>query len=70
MDTIAAYDAIAAYIGAGLFAGWLMNAAIPAINWLGITYIAATWPIQIYCAPVEQQCEFSPEWAFTIGGEA
>lgn len=61
--------ALAAYIGAGLFAGWLMEAAVPAINWVGVSYIAATWPVQIYCAPIERNCTFTPEWAFTLEDE-
>ena len=58
--------ALAGYLGAGLFAAMLMNAAIPALNWKGMAYIAATWPSQIYCARTERQCPEPPEWAFSF----
>ena len=61
--------ALAVYIGAGLFAGLLMQAAIPAINALGVGYIAITWPMQIYCAPAARQCGTPPAWAFTLVDE-
>jgi hypothetical protein len=61
--------ALSVYIGAGLFAGLLMKAAVPAINWIGVAYIAATWPVQIYCAPIRRECEVEPpDWAFSFGG--
>lgn len=52
--------AIACYIGAGLFAAYLMGTAIPALNWVGKAYIIATWPRVIRCAPVENQCDPLP----------
>ena len=54
---------IAVYLGAGLFAGLLMQQAIPALNGLGVAYIAATWPNQIRCAKVSAGCNAVPdEW--------
>ena len=38
------------YLGAGLFGGLMMKQAIPAMNWLGVTYYALTWPEFVYCA--------------------
>lgn len=52
-----------AYIGAGLFAGLLMQRAIPALNPVGVIFIAATWPNQIRCARVESNCDAVPKWA-------
>lgn len=52
--------ATGAYLGAGLFAGLLMQRAIPALNPLGITYIAVTWPMQIVCARKDSGCEAAP----------
>lgn len=51
------------YLGAGLFAGLMMHRAIPALNPLGVAFIAATWPNQIRCARVESACDAVPEWA-------
>ena len=48
------------YLGAGLFAGLLMQRAIPALNPLGITYIALTWPREIQCARTESDCSSDP----------
>ena len=50
------------YLGAGLFAGLLMQRAIPAINTLGIAYIAASWPRQIICAREADNCDVLPDW--------
>lgn len=64
MRTITTHAA-ALYLGAGLFGGLLMAAAVPAINPVGVIYYAATWPAQIYCAPVARGCTVapSPAWA-------
>ena len=52
------------YIGAGMFAAAMISAAIPALNWLGMSYIAITWPAQVLCAPVDSGCDpMPPEWA-------
>lgn len=48
---------VSAYLGAGLFAGLLMQRAIPALNPLGVAYVAATWPRQIICARPEAGCD-------------
>ena len=40
----------AAYIGAGLFGGLIMQAAVPAMNWRGVVYYSATWPAFLHCA--------------------
>ena len=61
--------ALAVYIGAGLFAGFILQVSIPAINALGIGYISITWPMQIYCAPAARQCGAPPAWACTLGDE-
>jgi hypothetical protein len=54
--------ALSMYVGAGLFAGLAMQRAIPAINPLGVTLIALTWPNQIRCARVSSDCEPIPQW--------
>ena len=48
------------YLGAGLFAGLMMQRAIPALNPLGVAFITATWPNQIRCARVESGCNAVP----------
>jgi hypothetical protein len=53
---------LSAYIGAGLFAGLMMQRAIPAINPLGVALIALTWPNQIRCARISSDCEPIPQW--------
>ena len=51
------------YVGAGLFAGLLFKAAIPALNPYGFTYIVASWPALIYCAPKSRGCDgLPPSW--------
>jgi hypothetical protein len=42
--------AASAYIGAGLFGGLVMQAAVPAMNSFGVAYYAATWPAFLTCA--------------------
>ena len=51
---------LSAYLGAGLFAGLLMQRAIPALNPAGIAYMAVTWPRQIICARVDSGCSTEP----------
>lgn len=53
---------VSMYLGAGFFAGFLMQRAIPPLNAVGITFIAATWPNQIRCARVSSGCEAIPAW--------
>lgn len=56
--------ALSAYLGAGTFAGLMMQRAIPALNPLGVAFIAATWPNQVRCARVSAGCDPTPpEWA-------
>lgn len=55
-----------AYVGAGLFAGLLISAAVPPLNAIGIGYYALTWPAQVYCARLDRGCGGvtpSPKWA-------
>ena len=40
----------AAYMGAGLFGGLVMQAAVPATNALGVAYYTAAWPAFLHCA--------------------
>jgi len=54
-------SAISLYLGAGLFAGIMMQRAIPAINPVGIALIAITWPNQVRCARVSSGCDPIPE---------
>ena len=51
---------IAAYLGAGLFSGLLMQRAIPALNPLGVAYITLIWPDQIICARTNSGCDNTP----------
>lgn len=37
------------YLGIGLALAVALKAAIPAMNWLGMTYIVLSWPLQAYC---------------------
>lgn len=55
-------SAISAYAGAGLFAGLMMQRALPALNPLGVAIIVVTWPNWIRCARVESGCEAIPQW--------
>lgn len=53
---------LSAYLGAGLFAGLLMQRAVPALNPLGIAVIVVIWPNQIRCARIESGCKSIPRW--------
>lgn len=54
---------IGAYLGAGLYAGLLMQRAIPALNPAGVAWITVTWPNVIRCARVDAGCNpTGPEW--------
>lgn len=54
---------VSMYLGAGLFAGLMMQRAVPALNPLGVGVVAITWPNQIRCARVSSDCEPIPAWA-------
>lgn len=41
---------LAAYIGAGLFGGFVMQSAVPAMNLFGVAAYGVTWPAFLYCA--------------------
>ena len=41
---------VSAYVGAGLFGGLVMQAAIPAMNGIGVAVYASSWPAFLYCA--------------------
>lgn len=63
MIRISAAFVLGIYLGAGLFSGLLLQRAIPALNPIGITYVATTWPRVIICARVSAGCEqVGPEW--------
>lgn len=54
---------LAAYLGAGLFSGLLMQRAIPALNPAGMAYIGLSWPQQIICARTDSGCDTAPpDW--------
>ncbi|WP_411975970.1 hypothetical protein [Sulfitobacter faviae] len=42
--------AVAAYVGAGLFGGLVMQTAVPSMNTFGVAYYAAAWPAFLHCA--------------------
>ena len=72
MIRIIAAAAIGAYVGAGLFAGLLTQRSIPALNPVGVAFIAVTWPNQIRCARADAGCSpLPPAWMapylFSIG---
>lgn len=58
----AAISLASMYLGAGLFAGLLMQRAVPALNPLGVAFIAINWPNQIRCARVSAGCDAIPKW--------
>ena len=49
---------LAMFVGAGLFGGITIGAAIPAMNIYGVVYYVITWPITIYC--VANNCDPFP----------
>jgi len=55
--------ALALYLGAGMFAGVMLQRGIPALNPLGVAFVAVTWPNQVRCARVSSGCNpLPPEW--------
>lgn len=62
MIKLCAVAIVSLYLGAGLFAGVMMQRAIPAITPVGIVFIAATWPNQVRCARKSAGCDPIPEW--------
>lgn len=62
MIRLCAVSIVSLYLGAGLFAGVMMQRAIPAISPIGIGFIAITWPNQVRCARVSSGCEPIPNW--------
>ena len=68
---------LAFYLGAGLFAGLLTQRAVPALNSVGVAFIAVTWPEQIRFARISSGCSLPidrvPEqvqsWMFSLGTE-
>ena len=68
---IIATHLVAIYLGAGLFAGLLMERAVPAMNAAGVAFVALTWPRQIICARAETACSTTPPaWAFSFKEDA
>lgn len=63
MKRLLVVSVVSAYLGAGLFAGLLMQRAIPAINPVGVLFIAITWPNQLRCAREASGCQGVPTWA-------
>lgn len=55
--------ALCLHLGAGLFAGLLMQRSIPALNPAGVAYIAMTWPRVLRCARSDSGCDPAPpDW--------
>ena len=44
---------VAAYVGAGLFGGLVMQAAVPPMNNFGVAFYGFTWPAFLVCARTE-----------------
>jgi len=55
--------AVVLYLGFGLCEGLLLKTAIPAVNGLGVAYMAVAWPGFIKGSPLEAPI---PRWAFTF----
>lgn len=55
------------YIAVGLFMGVSMASAIPALNWKGVAYYAAAWPVFLASGtgllPITP---WVPSWSFTF----
>lgn len=62
MIRYAAISLVSLYVGAGLFAGLVMQRSVPALNPTGVVMIAITWPNLIRCARVSSECEPIPAW--------
>lgn len=44
------------YLGAGIFGGSVMKAAIPELNVVGVVVYAVSWPNFLYCADISNKC--------------
>lgn len=58
--------AVALYLGAGAWFGWALWSSMPAVNWMGASYIAVTWPLWLKASPVSLPV---PTWAFSFPAE-
>lgn len=58
--------AIIAYLVIGFVTASLMHAAIPAINAIGFTYYAATWPVWIIESVFDLDFMPIPHWMFSF----
>lgn len=54
---------ILAYVLTGVLCGTSLASVMPAVNWKGATYVAATWPAWIDGSPIPALP--IPAWAFT-----
>ena len=50
---------VAAYVGAGLFGGLVMQAAVPPMNNFGVAFYGFTWPAFLVCARTEADFQYS-----------
>jgi len=46
---------VAAYVGAGLFGGLVMQAAVPQMNTFGVAVYGVTWPAFLFCARTDME---------------
>ena len=66
LRTIVLCSAASAYLLGGSLAAIGLHVAIPAANWRGCAYIAATWPAWIKGSPLHLPI---PAWAFSFEPE-
>lgn len=62
-NRIALSLALIAYICVGLHFGLALHSAMPALNWRGVAYITATWPLQLKVSPIRMPI---PSWVFSF----
>jgi hypothetical protein len=58
----------AAYLLIGSYLGYSITMAMPAVNWKGGAFVAATWPAWLTGWPFGRPSP--PSWCFTFDGEA
>lgn len=58
--------AVVMYGVVGGFLGAAMKSAMPAMNYAGAAYYAATWPAFISAGTFHTPDPFVPHWAFTF----
>lgn len=63
------FSAVIVYLGVGFSLGFVMEKTVSAMNWKGVAYYAATWPLMIASGVSGKNLIPIPNWAFSFPAE-